>query len=71
MKANELIKKSIDVDDLYQDIKGANDRGEYRLLISPFQYVSEVIIAQLLNDGFKVFKVKDLHVELEAWCIEW
>ena len=70
MKASELIKKEGDIEKLYQSIKDENEKGGYRILISPSIFISIETITELLSNGFKVYKVKDLR-GLDTWCIEW
>jgi len=70
MKASELIKKERTIESLYEEIKSANERGEYRLSLSPWAYISNDTVTRLLADGFKCSYVKDLN-GLECLIIEW
>ena len=70
MKASELIKKERTIESLYEDIKSANERGEYRLSCSPWAYISNDTVTRLLADGFKCMYVKD-PFGLECLIIEW
>ena len=70
MKAEELKRKERPIEDIYKEIQLANERGDYRYIPMPFQYVSPSTIAILLNDGFKCYQGKDLS-GLTNWVIEW
>ena len=70
MKASELIKKERTIESLYEEIKSANERGEYRMPCNPFVYISNDTVARLLADGFKCMYIKD-SFGLESLIIEW
>ena len=70
MKASELIKKERTIESLYEEIKRANERGEYRMLCSPWAYISNNTVVRLVSDGFTCRYVKDLN-GLECLIIEW
>ena len=70
MKASELIKKERTIESLYEEIKFANERGEYCMVCEPFVYISSNTVARLLADGFKCMYIKD-HLGLERLIIEW
>ena len=50
MKASELIKKERPIESLYEEIKFANERGEYRLPCEPWVYISNNTVTRLLAD---------------------
>ena len=68
MKASELIKKDCGAEGLYQTIKSENERGAYRIIVDGVAFVSTETITELLSNGFKVYKVKDLR-GLDAWWV--
>ncbi len=70
MRANNLIKKPIDLKKIYKDIEDANNRNEYRYFINPFIYISDEVKLELLNNGFKVYSSKDFN-GLEGLVVEW
>ena len=70
MKASDLVKKENIIESLYEDIKSANERGEYRLPCSPWMYISNNTVARLLADGFKCMYIKD-QFGIESLIIEW
>lgn len=70
MKASELVKKERPIESLYEEIKSANERGEYRLPCEPCVYISNSTVTRLLADGFKCMYIKD-HFGLERLIIEW
>jgi hypothetical protein len=68
MKAKELIK-AVATERFYRDIDSANKNGDNRLIVPPTMYMPMDFIHQLLEDGFKVYKVEPQG--LQTWCIEW
>ena len=70
MKAEELKRKERDIEYIYKEIQSANERGEFRMVVMPYYYISPVTIATLLNDGFKCYQIKD-SCGLTNWVIEW
>lgn len=70
MKAEELIKKERPIESLYEDIKRANENGDYRLPCPPWRYISNNTVVRLVADGFKCSYIKD-SFGLEYLLIEW
>ena len=70
MKASELIKKERTIESLYEEIKSANERGEYRLPCNPLMYNSNDTVTRLLADGFKCMYIKD-SFGIESLIVEW
>ncbi len=70
MKAEELKRKERDIEYIYKEIQLANERGEFKMVVMSYYYISPVTIATLLNDGFKCYQIKD-SCGLTNWVIEW
>jgi len=71
MKAKDLDKKELTIEEIRKAIKEANEQGQYKHLIPHWLFVSESIIAQLISDGFKVYRGDwDLYA-INALIIEW
>jgi len=70
MKAEEVIKKEKSIDFIYKDIEAANNRGDFRIAIPPFQCISNDTILQLIADGFKCYSIKDFS-GLSVLIVEW
>jgi len=71
MKASELRVKPISIKKIYEDIKLANERGEYKWFIPHMIKVSNETQSQLISDGFKVY-IGDWDGYLKnAFIIEW
>jgi len=70
MEANKLIKKEMPIEEFYKRIQSANDCGDNKCIFPPTQYVSDLTISRLINDGFKVYKVKDFN-GLNILVLEW
>ena len=56
MKAKELVKKSVKIEDIYLNIEERNKLCECKIFYPCCVYVSDVVITQLIEDGFKVSK---------------
>lgn len=57
LQAKDIKKKEgNEVQEIYQRISQANERGECKIFIPHFVYVSDLKILELLNNGFKVSK---------------
>jgi len=56
MKANELVKKYVTLEFIYDLVKSANDVGNYRTFILPHKRVKESTIMELITNGFKIYK---------------
>ena len=69
MRAKDLVKKPIRIEDIYEAIKSANDSGYYKTSIMGFTYMNEKVRTQLLNDGFKLHKTEE--GMNEQLIIEW
>lgn len=70
MKAKELIKQSLKIEDIYNRIKSQNELGEYKIFYPHFIYVSDEVIRQLIEDGFKVSKGEWIRGD-KGLIIEW
>ena len=56
MKAKELVKNSVKIEDIYLNIEERNKMGEYKIFYPYYVYISNEVIMQLIEDGFKVSK---------------
>jgi hemolysin-activating ACP:hemolysin acyltransferase len=56
MKASELVKNSVKIEDIYNSIEHQNKIGEFKIFYPHFVYVSDEVVKQLIEDGFKVSK---------------
>jgi hypothetical protein len=71
MKATELVKKSLKVEDIFKMIEEKNLNGHFKYFIPHFLHVSEEVILTLIKNGFKVYKGDwDSNLK-ECWIIEW
>jgi len=70
MKANTLEKKSVSIEEIYKEIKRANDSGNFKIFIFHAKYVDEKVIINLLDDGYKVYKGK-WDEQISGTIIEW
>jgi len=71
MKAKDLKKKSISIEDVYKRIQQANDNGDFKIFIPHFHNVSKEVTIQLFDDGFKTYKGQWDGVITECLIIEW
>ena len=71
MKANELKKQTEVIDNIYKAISEANSNGNFKHFIPHWVYVSDEIILQLINDGFKVYKGEWDGIMKDCLIIEW
>ena len=71
MKANELVKKSITIEEVYKSIELANKRGDYKMPIMTAQYVDDEVKLKLFNDGFKVYLGDWDGMMINVLIIEW
>jgi len=71
MRANELKKESISIEDIYEAICNANTFKQYKHFIPHHIYVSEQVKLRLIEDGFKVYKSDWDGVTKECLIIEW
>ena len=58
MKASELKKESLSVEDIYESIQNHVNinKASYKYIIPHFIYVSDEVKLRLINDGFKLYK---------------
>ncbi len=71
MKAKSLLKKSISIELIYEDVLRADNNGHFKHFIPHFVYVKDEIVTQLINDGFKVYRGDwDMYIT-NALIIEW
>ena len=70
MKATDLTKTSPSLDDIYQEIRTANERHEYKLFYPHWRYISDECKLELINNGFKVYQGEWLHGDY-GLIIEW
>lgn len=71
MKANELKKESISIEDIYKSISDMSAFKHYKHFIPHHIYVSEQVKLQLIEDGFKVYKSDWDGVIKDCLIIEW
>lgn len=55
MKAQDLIKKSIDIEEIYRNIMEANNSGNFKIPIPHWRCVSDETKLKLIENGFKVY----------------
>jgi len=70
MKASDLIKKSIEIEDVYKAIEDMNKVGQYKHGIPDMMYVSNEVQVKLIANGFKLYR-GDLDYMKNALIIEW
>ena len=56
MKASELVKNSVKIEDIYLNIEERNKEGDYKIFYPCYVYISDGVVMQLIEDGFKVSK---------------
>lgn len=56
MRANELLKFSPSLEQIYNRIKEANENGEYKIFYPHFIYFSDECKLELIKQGFKVYQ---------------
>ncbi|MDB0600320.1 hypothetical protein PL373_13190 [Tenacibaculum maritimum] len=71
MKAKELVKKELTLENIYSAIKNDNDNGCYKHHIPHWMYVSGKTRLQLIEDGFKVYKGAWDGIMTDVIIIEW
>jgi len=71
MKANELDKKSIKIEEVYKNIQGANESHGFKIFYPHCVYVEEKVIMQLVSDGFKVYRGTWDAFTTDVLIIEW
>ena len=71
MKANTLIKKDLNLEELYKQIKVYNEEGRFKLFIFHDKVVSKRNILELKANGYKVYKGEWDAVFNNVWIIEW
>lgn len=55
MEANDIIKRpSKSLEDIYDMIRDANERGDYKIFIPHWAYFPDNYTYELINHGFKV-----------------
>lgn len=62
MKANELKKVSVSIDEIYNAIQESNNDKRFRVTLNSDVYISDEVIAQLIEDGF-IVKCKGHYIE--------
>lgn len=70
MKAKELEKHSPSLDRIYNDIKEANQRNEYKIFFPHWVYFSDECKLELKRQGFKLYQGEWLHGDY-GLIIEW
>jgi hypothetical protein len=55
MKAKQLIKESISIEDIYKDIQNQNDNKCFKHFIPHHVFISDKIKLELIENGFKVY----------------
>lgn len=57
IKATDIVKKEgKEVENVYENIQKANERGEFKIVIPHFVYISPAKKIELIDNGFKVYK---------------
>ena len=70
MKARELEKNSLSLDQIYNIIKEANKRNEYKIFFPHWVYFSDECKLELMRQGFKVYQGEWLRGDY-GLIIEW
>ena len=70
MKARELEKNSPSLDQIYNIIKEANKRNEYKIFLPHWVYFSDECKLELMRQGFKVYQGEWLRGDY-GLIIEW
>lgn len=70
MKANQIIKKPIPIEEIHERIKSAVEMMHNKAFIPHFEYVNDDTIFQLIDDGFKVYK-GEWDTMRRGYIIEW
>jgi len=70
MKARELEKNSPSLDQIYNIIKEANKRNEYKIFFPHWVYFSDECKLELMRQGFKLYQ-GEWHRGGYGLIIEW
>lgn len=70
MKATDLVKTSPSLDDIYEKIKLANERHEFKVFYPHWIYFSGACKLELIRNGFKLSEREWLHGDY-GLIIEW
>lgn len=70
MKATDLVKTSPSIEDVYETIKLANERHEFKVFYPHWVYVSNACKLELIHNGFKLSEGEWLHGSY-GLIIEW
>ena len=71
MKASELIKKSVTIEEIYAQIEASNENKNCRISLSNSMYIDDQVIIQLVSDGFKVYRGSLYGTAIDELIIEW
>jgi len=71
MKAKDLIKRRIKIEDVYKQIERCNEQGDYKTVIPHYQYIDESVKLQLIQDGFKCYIADWDLIITDGFIIEW
>ena len=71
MKASELEKRYVDIDEIYKRIEFANARSQFKIFFRHSTCVSQDTKQQLIENGFKVYPGDWDGIEKNCLIIEW
>ncbi len=71
MKVNTLARKPFDIKALYENIKEANERGEFKVFIPHWVHVPEYVKLELIENGYKVHVGDWCGEMINCLIIEW
>lgn len=71
MKAKDLIRKERDIKEVYENIKSANEIGQFKIFIPNWNYFSDASRLELIENGFKVYKGDWDGIMKDVLIIEW
>lgn len=71
MKASDLVKVSEVSENLYKRISEANSNGGFKIFIPHYLYVKDELRAELINNGYKLYKGNWDGAMIDALIIEW
>jgi len=71
MKAKDIIKNSVKIETIYENIKRTNESNQYKIFYPNSVFIDENIKLKLIEDGFKVYKGDWDKIIPDALIIEW
>lgn len=70
MKAKDLKKVSISIDEIHKQIDEVGDT-QHKIFIPHWTYVEDIVILNLINNGFKVYNGNWDGIMVDCLIIEW